>query len=371
MTNRYQLYALDYRKAVSLPNSGTSTTDAGNLFNELDEREKAAHLRHGSNESSALLVKGNGDYEKLVSNTLSPARRSVSLQPEGMEVEIWSPPQPPNGKSKIPSSGKLLRGRSDEKKQGFVSISPDPETMSEDMQSVAESKAEGCGKARNAWKQRLVQFLGRISGGVLSYLEGKKEDADGAEIERQTLRYMPESIERLMALTNFDRRELKTLYRNFKNECPNGVVNEETFKSIYCQFFPNGDADMYAHYVFRAFDHSEEGHVNFEEFAIGLSSLLRGSLIDRLHWTFRLYDINHDGYITREEMLSIIKSVYQLLGSHVKPSLSDDNYMEHTDRIFNKLDLNGDGLVTMEEFCETCTKDESIVRSMSIFDHAL
>nr|NP_001027949.2 potassium channel-interacting protein KChIP [Ciona intestinalis] len=205
----------------------------------------------------------------------------------------------------------------------------------------------------------------------LPFLKCWTKDADGAEIERQTLRYMPESIERLMALTNFDRRELKTLYRNFKNECPNGVVNEETFKSIYCQFFPNGDADMYAHYVFRAFDHSEEGHVNFEEFAIGLSSLLRGSLIDRLHWTFRLYDINHDGYITREEMLSIIKSVYQLLGSHVTPSLSDDNYMEHTDRIFNKLDLNGDGLVTMEEFCETCTKDESIVRSMSIFDHAL
>ncbi|XP_018667553.2 potassium channel-interacting protein KChIP isoform X3 [Ciona intestinalis] len=241
------------------------------------------------------------------------------------------------------------------------------------------SKSENCMRSLNAFLDQcfVIRCFDFCCTPSPSYthdaytMQAMMADADGAEIERQTLRYMPESIERLMALTNFDRRELKTLYRNFKNECPNGVVNEETFKSIYCQFFPNGDADMYAHYVFRAFDHSEEGHVNFEEFAIGLSSLLRGSLIDRLHWTFRLYDINHDGYITREEMLSIIKSVYQLLGSHVKPSLSDDNYMEHTDRIFNKLDLNGDGLVTMEEFCETCTKDESIVRSMSIFDHAL
>ena len=33
---------------------------------------------------------------------------------------------------------------------------------------------------------------------------------------------------------------------------------------------------------------------------MGLSTLLRGTLRDKLEWTFHLYDINRDGYINRE-----------------------------------------------------------------------
>ncbi|OXB64989.1 hypothetical protein ASZ78_007392, partial [Callipepla squamata] len=47
-------------------------------------------------------------------------------------------------------------------------------------------------------------------------------------------------------------------------ECPSGVVNEETFKQIYAQFFPHGDASMYAHYLFNAFDTAQNGSVKFE-----------------------------------------------------------------------------------------------------------
>ena len=30
------------------------------------------------------------------------------------------------------------------------------------------------------------------------------------------------------------------MYRGFKQECPNGAVNEDTFKEIYEKFFPHG-----------------------------------------------------------------------------------------------------------------------------------
>ena len=55
-------------------------------------------------------------------------------------------------------------------------------------------------------------------------------------------------------------------------------------------------------------------------------------------------------------MLTIVKSVYKLLGKCVNPPLTEDNYIEHTDAIFEKLDRNKDGLVTMEEFFESCSK---------------
>lgn len=85
-------------------------------------------------------------------------------------------------------------------------------------------------------------------------------------------------------------------------ECPSGVVNEDTFKDIYAQFFPQGgwwmlfgicrliwsqgtqkltlwalwcrnissvsafptDASTYAHFLFNAFDTDHNGSVSFE-----------------------------------------------------------------------------------------------------------
>ncbi|GCB75256.1 hypothetical protein scyTo_0018984, partial [Scyliorhinus torazame] len=84
------------------------------------------------------------------------------------------------------------------------------------------------------------------------------------ELEMATVCYRPEGLRQLQAQTNFTKRELQVLYRGFKNECPSGVVNEETFKQIYSQFFPQGDASMYAHYLFNAFDSAHNGSIKFE-----------------------------------------------------------------------------------------------------------
>jgi len=201
---------------------------------------------------------------------------------------------------------------------------------------------------------------------------GNRSDSDDeSDVPESPRRYVPQSLEYFMANTNFSRIELQSLYRNFKNECPTGIVNEDTFKAICCQFFPYGDAKSYAHFIFLAFDINEEGHIDFEQFVIGLSTLLRGSLQDRLKWIFRLYDVNHDGVISKEEMLMVVRSLYKMLGSSVTPPLSDRTYITHTERIFSKFDANQDGHITMKEFCEVCSKDESIILSMSIFDTAI
>ena len=47
---------------------------------------------------------------------------------------------------------------------------------------------------------------------------------------------------------------------------------------------------------------------------ISLSTLLHGSLYQKLSWTFRLYDLNGDGSITKSEMANVVVAVYELLG---------------------------------------------------------
>ncbi|KAH9491907.1 Kv channel-interacting protein 4 [Bulinus truncatus] len=105
------------------------------------------------------------------------------------------------------------------------------------------------------------------------------------------------------------------------NECPTGIVNEETFKEIYAQFFPQGDASAYAHYVFNTFDHDHNGSISFEEFVMGLSVLSRETFQERLQWAFlSLYDVNGDGVITKDEMLDIVTAIYEMMGRYTEPS---------------------------------------------------
>ncbi|ETE60818.1 Kv channel-interacting protein 2, partial [Ophiophagus hannah] len=63
------------------------------------------------------------------------------------------------------------------------------------------------------------------------------------------------------------------------------------------------------------------------DFVIGLSILLRGT-----------------------EMLAIMKSIYDMMGRYTYPILREDAPFEH------KMDKNQDGVVTIEEFLETCQK---------------
>uniref|UniRef100_A0A8D0A9Y0 Kv channel-interacting protein 4 n=1 Tax=Sander lucioperca TaxID=283035 RepID=A0A8D0A9Y0_SANLU len=187
--------------------------------------------------------------------------------------------------------------------------------------------------------------------GLISFSEDSVED----ELELSTVRHRPEGLEQLEAQTSFSRKELQILYRGFKNECPSGVVNEETFKDIYAQFFPQGDASTYAHFLFNAFDTDHNGSVSFEDFVMGLSILLRGTIQEKLNWAFNLYDINKDGYITKEEMLDIMKETPR----------------QHVEVFFQKMDKNKDGVVTIDEFIDCCQNDENIMRSMHLFENVL
>ncbi|XP_054460135.1 Kv channel-interacting protein 2-like [Anoplopoma fimbria] len=191
------------------------------------------------------------------------------------------------------------------------------------------------------------------------------------DAELSAVRYRPEGLDLLVQKTNFSKKELQVLYRGFKNECPSGVVNEETFKTIYSQFFPHGDSSMYAHFLFEAFDTRSNGSVSFEDFVVSLSIILRGSITDKLNWAFNLYDLNKDGCITREEMTDIMHSIYDMMGKYTYPCMLDNAPKEHVDNFFQKMDKNNDGVVTIEEFLETCQKDESIMQSMHMFDSVI
>ncbi|XP_027527826.1 calsenilin-like isoform X2 [Neopelma chrysocephalum] len=144
------------------------------------------------------------------------------------------------------------------------------------------------------------------------------EDNSDADVELPTIRHQPEGLEQLLARTKFTKMELQSLYRGFKNECPSGLVDEETFTLIYSRFFPQGDASSYAHLLFDAFD------------------------------------ADHNGALCFQDMLEIMKSIYAMMGPCTEPTLRASAPAQHMELFFQKMDRNGDGVVTFEEFLETC-----------------
>ncbi|KAF6270435.1 potassium voltage-gated channel interacting protein 3 [Rhinolophus ferrumequinum] len=216
------------------------------------------------------------------------------------------------------------------------------------------------------------KLLGDVIGCFFRCISGNlAQDSSDSELELSMVRHQPEGLEQLQAQTKFTKKELQSLYRGFKNECPSGLVDEDTFKLIYSQFFPQGDATTYAHFLFSAFDADGNGAIHFEDFVVGLSVLLRGTVQEKLKWAFNLYDINKDGCITKEEMLAIMKSIYDMMGRHTYPLLREEAPLEHVERFFQKMDRNQDGVVTIDEFLETCQKDENIMNSMQLFENVI
>lgn len=176
----------------------------------------------------------------------------------------------------------------------------------------------------------------------------------------------PEEIRELQKATYFDKKELQKWYRDFMKDCPSGQLHQEEFERIYQQFFPFGDPSKFAAFVFKVFDKNADGCISFKEFITALSITSRGTLDEKLEWAFSLYDLDKDGYITRDEMLHIVESIYRMVGKMVDLPEDEDTASKRVDKIFQKMDKNDDGRLTMEEFREGSKCDPWIVQALAI-----
>uniref|UniRef100_A0ACB8F5G2 Guanylyl cyclase-activating protein 1 n=1 Tax=Sphaerodactylus townsendi TaxID=933632 RepID=A0ACB8F5G2_9SAUR len=100
----------------------------------------------------------------------------------------------------------------------------------------------------------------------------------------------------------------------------------------------------------------KDGYIDFMEYVAALSLVLKGKVEQKLRWYFKLYDVDGNGCIDRDELLNIIKAIRT-----INPCQEIMSAEEFTNMVFDKIDINGDGELSLEEFMDGVQKDEFLL----------
>eukprot|EP00003_Mantamonas_plastica_P022928 TRINITY_DN3997_c0_g4_i10.p1 TRINITY_DN3997_c0_g4~~TRINITY_DN3997_c0_g4_i10.p1 ORF type:complete len:190 (-),score=65.42 TRINITY_DN3997_c0_g4_i10:21-590(-) len=174
-----------------------------------------------------------------------------------------------------------------------------------------------------------------------------------------------EDLENLVDTTHYTKDELKTIYKQFTIDAPEGTIDEETFRATMAKI---GVVDQFLQdLVFSAFDDNGDGSIDFQEFIVALSVMTRGAAEEKLEFTFSMYDLDGNGYITKKEMQSIMESFFKFMGKLVTMSGEEfESPQEFVDHIFSEMDENNDGMISLDEYKQGALKNPDIVKGLNL-----
>ncbi|ODV84131.1 hypothetical protein CANARDRAFT_201426 [[Candida] arabinofermentans NRRL YB-2248] len=189
---------------------------------------------------------------------------------------------------------------------------------------------------------------------------------------QKTSKLNKEDLTTLKSETRFSARELQQWYKGFKRDVPTGQLTKEEFIKIHKQFYPFGDPIEFSNYAFEAFDTENNGHISFKNFIISLSLASRGSLQEKLTWSFPIYDRDKDGSISYDDLLTVLKSIYKMVGSSSINLEEDEQTPEsRAKKIWEKFgkDINiPDQFITMDEFVQYKNLEGDVTTSLNIYN---
>jgi serine/threonine-protein phosphatase 2B regulatory subunit len=165
------------------------------------------------------------------------------------------------------------------------------------------------------------------------------------------------------AQINFDKKELKILYKNFisMDANKNGLIEPDEFFDV-----PELKDNPIVQRIINVFDKNGDGKISFYEFVWGLSALTSDAkLEEKQKIAFQIYDINNDGYLSNGDLFNSLKML-------VGDNLTDIQIQQLSDRTLIAADKDLDGKISYEEFCNF-TKDIKIqdLFSMDLFGNNL
>ncbi|XP_067221353.1 guanylyl cyclase-activating protein 3 isoform X1 [Chanodichthys erythropterus] len=148
-------------------------------------------------------------------------------------------------------------------------------------------------------------------------------------------------------------------YNKFMRESPSGLITLFELKTMLQMQGMTEEASSYVDQVFFTFDMDGDGYIDFVEYIAAVSLLLKGEINQKLKWYFKLFDQDGNGKIDRDEMETIFKAIQDITRSYDIPP--DDIVT----LIYEKIDVNNEGELTLEEFITGAKEHPDIMEMLS------
>jgi Ca2+-binding EF-hand superfamily protein len=143
---------------------------------------------------------------------------------------------------------------------------------------------------------------------------------------------------------------LKTEFAKRANDL--GTLELQAFKEIMLEQFPNLKEDeSVVEKLFKTYDQDNSGCIEFKEFVLGASKMVRGSLKDKIETLFQIFDADGSGSVTIKELTRFVKSGCGEI---------EEVYDKARAMVYN-LHLETPGIVTANEFKALMTKEPCMV----------
>jgi serine/threonine-protein phosphatase 2B regulatory subunit len=140
-----------------------------------------------------------------------------------------------------------------------------------------------------------------------------------------------------------NRKDLCKLYKRFKRlDTENtGEISPEDLLDI-----PSLSSNPVIKRIVEIIDTNENGKISFIEFLNTLSVLSDSAhRTEKLRFAFRIYDYDKDGFIDKNDLYNVVKMM-------VGNNLNENQIKQLVDRTIFKADIDKDGKLNFEEFCE-------------------
>ncbi|KAM7405634.1 hypothetical protein PAMP_000068 [Pampus punctatissimus] len=160
-----------------------------------------------------------------------------------------------------------------------------------------------------------------------------------------------------------DLAQIQELCIIFMKECPSGALHLHEFKRIFGVASSSAEESLYIETIFHSFDTNKDNTLDFLEYVAALHLILGGNLEDRLKWSFKMYDKDGNGKLDRQEVKRIIRIIHKIKLRTSDVSMTPS---EICDRIFELVDQNNDGQITLSEFMEGAQKDEWVMNLLKL-----
>lgn len=195
-----------------------------------------------------------------------------------------------------------------------------------------------------------------------------------------------------VAASKFDNEEIALLqmtWQDLADRSKGKGIDKETF----LQYFPlNG---LLGERLFVQFDNKHTGFIDFDDFIIGLATVCRGSLDDKIHFIFNMYDISHANTVSKQELSTLLNHIPKaMLQNHVdwnnngynngyesnssyhgsdygsEKSIKKEEELEEVDqytnhdlieKAFDECDINHKGRLSYEEFKMWVERNPSVL----------